>query len=40
MKTETQDRDGGATTGRFPLPVFVVAELLSEDVRATVRSLR
>ena len=30
MKTEahSQDRDREATTGRFPLAVFVVAELL------------
>ena len=30
MKTEahSQDRDNEATTGRFPLALFVVAELL------------
>lgn len=36
MKTEThsqpQDRDREATTGRFPLALFVVAELLCTGV--------
>jgi hypothetical protein len=36
MKTETQsqsqDRDRDATTGRFPLALFVVAELLCTGV--------
>jgi hypothetical protein len=34
MKTETQsqDRDRETTTGRFPLALFVVAELLCTGV--------
>jgi hypothetical protein len=34
MKTDTQsqDRDREATTGRFPLALFVVAELLCTGV--------